>query len=154
MNNIFAKYTWETLQLCWIDIYIRPLDLITYATGSNFVYKEFCQYATLMAIVIKSVLVEAHWSIKMVKRYHAVLQRAYKIIANDLQECGLTKKVILQMAVKAINNTASPNALVSALLVFGAYFCILEFDSPTPTIIQSAAAIKNAMKKMQKVEAK
>ncbi len=153
LNNVSAKHTWETLRLCWIDVYIGPPDLITHDAGSNFVSKEFCQYATSMAIATKSVPVEAHWSIGMVERYHAVLRRAYKVIADDLQGCGLSKEIILQMAVKAINDTAGPNGLVPTLLVFGAYPRMSEFDSPTPTITQRATAIKNAMKEVRKVRA-
>ena len=106
-----------------------------------------------MAIGIKSSPLEAHWSIGTVERYYVVLQRAYKVIADDLEGCGLSKKIILQMAVKAINDTAGRNGLVSTLLVFGVYPCMSEFDSPIPTITQRAAVIKNAMKVVQKVRA-
>ena len=106
-----------------------------------------------MAIATKTVPVEAHWSIGTVEKYHSVLRRAYKIIVDDLQGCGLSKEIILQMAVKAINDTAGPNGLVPTLLVFGAYPRMSEFDAPAPTITQRATAIKNAMKEVQKVRA-
>ena len=48
-----------------------------------------------MAITTKSVPVEAHWSIGIVERYHAVLRQAYKIIIEDLQGTGMTKEMIL-----------------------------------------------------------
>lgn len=154
MNNISAKRTWDTLKLCWIDVYIGPRDHITHDVGTNFISKEFCQYAMSMAITTRSVPVEAHWSIGMVKRYHAVLRRAYKVIAADLQGCGLNKETILQMAAKAINDTAGPNGVVPTLLVFGAYPRMTEYDAPTPTMTQRAAAIKNAMKELQRIRAK
>ena len=50
LNNVSAKNTWETLRLCWIDVYIGSPDFITHDAGSNFVSKEFRQYATSMAI--------------------------------------------------------------------------------------------------------
>ena len=59
----------------------------------------------------------------------------YKIIANDLQRCELNKKIILQMAVKAINNIIGSNGLVPIFLIFKAYFCISKFDSFISTII-------------------
>ena len=96
---------------------------------------------------------EAHWSIGMVEKYHAVLRRAYKVIAADLQGCGLNKEIILQMAVKTINNTAGPNGLVPTLLVFGAYPRMTEYNAPTPTMTQRAAAIKSAMKEVQRIRA-
>ena len=47
------------------------------------------------------------------------LHRAYKIISSELK--GASKKLTLQIAVKAVNNSASLNRLVPILLVFGAY---------------------------------
>lgn len=57
------------------------------------------------------------------------------------------------MVFKAINDIDRPNDLVPTLLIFGAYLHMLEFDTPTSTIIQHDAAIKNAMKEVQKVRA-
>lgn len=57
------------------------------------------------------------------------------------------------MAIKAINDTANPNALVPTLLVFWAYPHISKFDSLIPIITQHIIAIKNAIKKVQKIEA-
>ena len=87
----------------------------------------------------------------MVEKYHTVLRSAYRVITDDLQECGLSKKIILQMAIKVINNIAGFNGLVPTFLVFGAYFCISELDFSIPTISQCATVIKNAIKEVQKV---
>ena len=58
------------------------------------------------------------------------------------------------MAVKAINNTASPNRLVPTLLVYGAYLRISKLDPPAPSIIERAAIIRKAMAKIVKLRAK
>jgi len=63
--------------MCWINIYLGLLDLITYNAKKNFVSKEFKQYATIIGISIKGVLVKAHNSIRMVERYYSLLWRAY-----------------------------------------------------------------------------
>ena len=47
----------------------------------------------------------------------------------------------LQIAVKAINNTADTNGLVPTLLVYRAYLRISNLDPPTLFIIEQAAAI-------------
>ena len=39
------------------------------------------------------------------------------------------------MAIKAVNNTASLNGLVSIFLVYGAYLKINKLDSLTPSVI-------------------
>jgi len=45
------------------------------------------------------------------------------------------------MAVKAINNTASPNGLVPTLLVYGAYLRISNLGLSAPSIIEQATVI-------------
>ena len=55
------------------------------------------------------------------------------------------------MAVKAINNTASPDRLVPTLLVYGAYLSISNLDPPTPSIIEWVAVIRKAMAEIVKL---
>ena len=43
------------------------------------------------------------------------------------------------MAVKAINNTASPNRLVPTLLVYRAYLRIGKLDPSTPSIMEGSS---------------
>ena len=45
------------------------------------------------------------------------------------------------MAVKAINNTTSPNRLIPTLLVYGVYLKINKLDPFTLFIMDQAAAI-------------
>jgi len=45
------------------------------------------------------------------------------------------------MAVKAINNTASPNGLVPTLLVYGAYLRISNLSLSISSIMEQAAII-------------
>ena len=58
------------------------------------------------------------------------------------------------MAVKAINNTASPNGLVPTLLVYRAYLRIGKLDPSAPSIIDRAAIIRKAMAEIVKLRAK
>ena len=55
------------------------------------------------------------------------------------------------MAVKAINNTASPNGLVPTLLVYRAYPRIGKLDPPTPSVIDQAAVIRKAIAEIVKL---
>jgi hypothetical protein len=59
----------------------------------------------------------------------------------------------LQMAFKAINDSAGPDGLVPTLLVFRAYPRMVESDAPSPTVAQRATAIKKAMAEIQKLRA-
>jgi hypothetical protein len=77
----------------WIDSYLGLLDLITIDTGKNFISKEFKHYTATLGITIKSVLVESHNFIRMVKRYHSLLQQAYQIIMTEIPE--ISKEIAL-----------------------------------------------------------
>ena len=81
-----------------------------------------------MAISTKSVPVEAHWSVGLVERAHPVLWRAYQIIREESSN-SISKDIALQMAVKAINDTAGPGGLIPTLLVFGAYPRMVDTDT-------------------------
>ena len=58
------------------------------------------------------------------------------------------------MAIKAVNNTASPNGLVPTLLVYRAYLRISKLDPPAPSVMDRAAAIQKAMAEIVKLRAK
>ena len=72
-----------------------------------------------MAIKVKEVPIKAHNSVRKVKQYHILLRRIYKIISLELKDAS--KELTLQIAVKAVNDSASPNRLIPILLVFSAY---------------------------------
>ena len=58
------------------------------------------------------------------------------------------------MAVKAVNNTTSPDRLVSILLVYGAYLWISNLDPLALFVTDRAAVIQKAMAKIVKLRAK
>ena len=122
--------------------------MIVHDASKNFDSVEFCQLTSSMAICTKYVPVEAANSIGTVERYHTPLCRVYIIITEEI--AGGTKELQLQMAVKAVNNTARPDGLIPTLLVFGAYPCLSNMDPPAPTVTQRAAAIKEAMVEVAK----
>jgi hypothetical protein len=47
---------------------------------------------------------------------------------------GVNKDVALQIAFKALNNTAGPDGLVPTLLVFRAYLCMVKSDLLSPIV--------------------
>ena len=53
--------------MCWINIYLGPLDLIISDIEKNFISKEFKEYINTINIHTKAVLVEAHNFISMVE---------------------------------------------------------------------------------------
>ncbi|KAF1829651.1 hypothetical protein BDW02DRAFT_509477, partial [Decorospora gaudefroyi] len=109
LTDMKATTTWDTLRAMWIDMYVGPPDLIATDAGKNFISKEFLDNATSLAIEVKEVPVEAHNSIGKVERYHAVICRAFEIITSELGTAILPDHR-LQMAVKAVNDTAGPSS--------------------------------------------
>jgi hypothetical protein len=88
-----------------------------------------------------------------VERYHIPLRRAYLIITEELKDQAIGKEIRLQMAIKAVNDTAGYNGLVPTLLVFGTYPRITNDDAPTLSTTQRAKAIKEAMTEVAKLHA-
>ena len=68
----------------WIDIYLRPPNIIIYNIGKNFISKEFKQYTIILGIVTRSVPIKAHNLVGMVKRYYGPLYYIYYIIIAEL----------------------------------------------------------------------
>ena len=130
LQNLSAKHTWDTICSCWIDVYIGPPDFIVTDAGTNFTSKEFYQSAASMAISVNNFLVEAHWSVGTVEQYHTLVRRSYSIMKEELKNTGTNKTCMLQMTMKAINDSAGLNSLVPTLLVFGAYPRFLDSDPP------------------------
>ena len=58
------------------------------------------------------------------------------------------------MAVKAINNTTSPDGLVPTLLVYGAYLRISKLDPPAPSVTDRVTIIRKAIAEIVKLRAK
>jgi hypothetical protein len=65
-------------------MYLGPLEIIIYNTGTQFISLEFVRNTKAIGSVTKCVLVKAHYLISIVKRYYRPLWRAYKIITKEL----------------------------------------------------------------------
>ncbi len=75
-------------------------------------------------------LVEAHYSIEMIERYHESLRRIYSIFVAEIPDIDLESA--LQMSFKALNDSIEPviayapgNAMGKAVDVY----CIVDDDS-------------------------
>ncbi len=65
----------------------------------------------------------------------------------------LGKEIALQMAFKALNDTAGLNGLVPTLLVFGAFSRMVESDLLNPSVAQRTAALRKAIEEVKKLRA-
>jgi hypothetical protein len=64
------------------------------------------------------------------------------------------KQFVLQIAIKAVNNTVGPNGLVPTLLVFSTYPRIATTDTPSLTVIKRDKAITKAIKQIAELYTK
>ena len=87
----------------------------------------------------------------MVECYYSPLYCIYYIIIAELLD--INKDIALQMAFKVINNSVGFNSLIPTLLVFGAYLCIIKSNTPNPTVVKRAAALKKAIEEVKKLKA-
>ena len=69
-------------------------------------------------------------------------------------DAKVSKKIKLQMIIKAVNDTAKTNGLVSTLLVFDAYSRMHHQDPSASNIMQRAVAINKVMGEMKKMMTK
>jgi hypothetical protein len=105
-----------------------------------------------MGVTCKQVPTEAHWSVSKTERYHAPLRRAWDILYAELAST-MSHEAILQIAVKAVNDTTGPDRLVLTLLVFRAY-PRMTTDSPlSPSMVKRSEAIQKATKALRKLTA-
>ena len=79
----------------WIDIYQRLSDYLIYNAETQFASAEFKQYAGLISISIKKILIEAHYSIDKVERYYIPVHCTYEIIKEELTRETISKEIVL-----------------------------------------------------------
>ncbi len=132
LRNISTRHVWDQLRISWIDIYLKSSDLITTDADKQFVAREFKQYADNMRITIKTISVETHHSIEMMKRYHDSLRRMYAIITTEISNIDF--EIALQMTFKVINDSIEFDELILTLLIFEAYFRMIEMNVSSSTI--------------------
>jgi hypothetical protein len=121
--------------------------------GKNFKSSEFVANARILAIEIEEVPVEAHNSIGKIERYHGPLKRAFKMITANLGT-SLAPEYVLQMAVKAVNDTVGHDGLVPIFLVFGIYPRLSPSSLPLLSLIIRANAVRKAMAEVRKLKAR
>ena len=105
-----------------------------------------------MVIEVKEIPVKAHNSIGKMERYYQPLRRAYEIIRDEFHDKA-SSEIVLQIAVKAVNNLAGPDGIVPTLLVFGAYPRMAEDSIPSPSGTQRAEAIRKATREVRRLHA-
>jgi hypothetical protein len=66
----------------------------------------------------------------------------------------VSKQFVLQIAIKAVNNTAGPNSLIPTLLVFSTYLWITTTNTLSFIVTKHSKAIIKAIKQIAELHAK
>jgi hypothetical protein len=101
-----------------------------------------------MNIEVKTISVETHHSIEMMKRYHESLRRIYSIIIVEMLTIDL--KSVLQMSFKALNDSIEFDDLILTLLIFEAYSRMTD-DVFSSTITQRAIVMRKVMNEIKRL---
>ncbi len=118
----------------------KSFDVITWNADKQFVTQKFQQYVANISIEIKTIFVETHHSIKMIKRYHESLRGIYSIFFAEISEIDFES--VLKMSLKVLNNSIKLNNFVSTFLIFETYSKLIEKNISTFTIIQRAISLR------------
>ncbi|MGI4816881.1 MAG: integrase catalytic domain-containing protein, partial [Janthinobacterium lividum] len=147
---------WFALRNCWMDVLTGPPDRIVVDAAKNLGSREFIDNNEEMGTKVHQVATEAHNKVGLIERYHQVLRRAFEIIDEELEKDNtkVHRDIRLQMAVKAVNDSAGPDGLIPTLLVFGAYPRMSMNDPGAPSTTKRALAIDKAMEAVRKAYAK
>jgi hypothetical protein len=127
----------------WINTYLGPPNQIIVDAGKQFTSKEFAQLVNIIGIKVKIVPIEAYNSIGIVKYYYRLVRYTYLIIIAEIK--GISKEIALQIAFKALNNTAGISRIVPTLLVYSALPQLSEYNAPIPTVSQRLMALKKVI---------
>jgi hypothetical protein len=72
-----------------------------------------------MSIEVKKILIEVYYFISKIERVYVMLKRVYSIFLKELT-LG-SRELILQIIIKACNDTPGTNGLSPTLIIFGTY---------------------------------
>ena len=86
-----------------------------------------------------------------VERYHAPLRGAYLKLRDEFGK-DVHRNEVLQLAVKAVNNTVGPEGLCPTLLVFGSIPRLARMF-PSATQLERMRSAEEARKEVQRIHA-
>ena len=145
---------WQALIECWAAVYTGMPNVITTDSGSQF-RDTFIDICALHDVKVQTTGVESHNSLGIGERYHAPLRNTYRKL--KIENGNMQPTLLLQMSVKAMNDTLGPDGIVPSALVFGEFPSLRTFEGPRenrPTLVERARIATQARKIMAQEIAK
>lgn len=102
--------------MSWIGAYLGPPDIIDHEACKTFIADASRTNSAMLHIETNSILVEATNSVSIEMRNNALIRRAYKGMCQNSPD--LDKETVLQMSVKAVNDSVGSDGSVPTLLIF------------------------------------
>ena len=140
---------WKAYQTMWSLPYVGHPEHIHADQGPQFKSRRWEGLFHLAKIDLTLSGVEGHNALGGGERYHSFLRLIFKQIQADFPH--LDDNHALQLAVKAVNDTAGPNGLVPTLLVFGILPRALAVPIDLPQQRERMEALRSACDEMAKV---
>ncbi len=116
LQNQTLEGVWDAFISCWASLYCGFLFKMRVDQESAFKTVRWTRMADAVGTIVQTSGVESRNSIGSGERYHGPLQRIFNKIKLENRKMG--RKIVLHIAVKAMNDTMGSNGLVPSYLVF------------------------------------
>lgn len=87
LPSIYTDAVWEKLSKCWASVYTGLLNKILTDEGSQ-LGDRFIRTGKLAEVGVSQTVVEAHFSLGLVERYHGSLNSIFRNIKIFSPGCG------------------------------------------------------------------
>lgn len=136
LPTMSAKDTINTPRSCWIDVYLGLPDVMTHDASTNFASRECRAEAKMIGIACKQLPTGllVNW------QGRALLPTPLPSFCYPSARAKRDRHEdsLLQMAVKAVKDTAGPDGLVPTLFIYGAYPRVTTDSPPSVGTIRCA----------------
>ena len=112
-----AGDVWNALLLCWSRLFVGDPEEIVTDQGVLFTSKEFTEWCAQSGITLRHTPTEQHNSLSVGETYHHAVRKVF--LKLRAENPNVSKELLLQLAVYAINTSTNPHGLIPVLLVFG-----------------------------------
>ena len=154
VEPLTSESIWETILTIWITVYTSLPNTVVFDDGSQFkdTFVEMCEIHDVEWQRFGN-NITVHF--KSGNRYHEPIRRTIRKLQIDHPK--MKKEFLLNLAVKACNDTLRPEGVVPSALVFGKFPSLCSFlgpKVPRAALAQRAKIALRARKDMAESQAK
>ena len=150
LPDVSTKTIWKAILQCWATIYTGLLNRMLVDQGSAF-GPLFINIGVVSNVGVDRTGIEAYSSLGLGERYHQPLRQTDRKIM--VEHPSSDPALALALSVKAMNDTLSPEGLVTFALVFGEFariFTKSETPNERSVLVSRSKVAKTARNEMGK----